>query len=134
MKDGGFLPLEDDLAAAEISKWGDDVVVPEPPPAVVTISDDEPDDPKMVLGRKCPSVPDGVHERMCALAMDGAIPKTTLEQRQRSGKMVSGTEYGVPPYLSEALRRSYISPNLPPPEGWNWKCRALNWFVAPKGG
>ena len=59
------------------------------------------------LGSKDPAVPQEVHERMCALALQGVIPKTCLPMRQRAKKCI-GSKYDVPQFLSEARAYNYI--------------------------
>jgi hypothetical protein len=78
-------------------------------------------------------VPEAVHNSMEALRRRGAIPRTSLEQRQKS-KMTSGSSYGVPPELVDALKWRYLHPDLPPPTGMKWICRGGKWSLAPLGG
>ena len=87
-----------------------------------------------VLGEKDPTVPDEVHERMCALALQGIIPKTSLPQRQRSKKCI-GSQYAVPQFLSEARDYNYISPNLEAPTGFRWAPKGNStWVLEARGG
>ena len=62
-----------------------------------------------IPGLKDPAVPQEVHERMCALALQGVIPKTSLPMRQRATKCI-GAKYAVPQFLSEArVPRSQVN-------------------------
>jgi hypothetical protein len=78
-------------------------------------------------------VPLEVHDRMEELARRGGIPCSTPGQRRRH-RGTSGSEYGVPPALREALRLGYLSPNLPAPIGLCWKVRGGKWALVPNGG
>eukprot|EP00969_Alexandrium_andersonii_P217041 9586338-Alexandrium_andersonii.AAC.1 len=71
---------------------------------------------------------------MEALASQNVIPRTTLAQR-RLNKATSGSSYGVPAAFADANRYGYIHPNLPPPDGYQWKCRPGSvWMLVPRGG
>ena len=86
------------------------------------------------LGLAAPGVPSAVHARMEELAAAGAIPITTLKQRSRN-KKTPGTTYGVPPWLSDAIRYNYVHPNLHPPRGCVWRFSSGNtWTLCFKGG
>ncbi len=85
------------------------------------------------LGEAAPDVPATVHQSMEALVKTGQICRTTLSQRMKC-KLTSGSEYGVSSILKEALKYGYIHPDLAPPRGLLWKCRAGSWFLAPRGG
>ena len=65
-----------------------------------------------LLGEKDTGVPDHVHAEMLRLARLGAIPSTTLKQRQRN-KISGGTGVGVPSFFRLARQFGYISPSLP---------------------
>ena len=87
-----------------------------------------------LLGAKAPEVPLAVHERMLALAADGALPVTSLLQRQRA-VFSAGSTYGVPNFWAEARQFSYIHPNLPPPSNMKWAYKSDNtWTLEAKGG
>ena len=73
---------------------------------------------RYLLGNKAQSVPEGVRTVMEALATEGAIPITTL--RQRNACLRSRTEAIVPDHLRDALTHGYIRPSLPPPAGYVW--------------
>ena len=86
-----------------------------------------------LLGETHDGVPSDVHARMLDLAAQGIIPVTTMAQRQRA-RGTSGSTYGVPKFLSEAFTYGYISPNLPAPKNFVWRCENKSWFLATKGG
>ena len=86
------------------------------------------------LGSAAPGVPESVHAQMEELAASGAIPITTEKQRSRN-KKTPGTTYGVPPWLSDAVKYNYVHPNLPPPRGCVWRFSSGNtWTLCFKGG
>lgn len=85
------------------------------------------------LGGALPGVPSEVHQRMLQLLSSGGISATTPAQRARN-PLTSKSEYGVPDGLREALRNSYIGPNLPPPLGMYWQCVHGSWRLRPMGG
>eukprot|EP00971_Amphidinium_carterae_P352844 6492749-Amphidinium_carterae.8 len=85
------------------------------------------------LGPPAPGVPAEVHTRMLALFASGAIPCTTVDQRQRNA-IVSSSQYTVPAPLKEALAFSYIGPNMPPPSGLCWRAHAGEWKLSVRGG
>ena len=85
------------------------------------------------LGGRDPSVPEDVHDRMLLLFAEGALPKSTPTQRQRS-MGTSGSTYGFPQQFAEACSYGYLGPNLGPPAGMQWKCQAGTWYLSPRGG
>ena len=85
------------------------------------------------LGKRSPEVPEAVHAHLQEMANAGTLHPTTLQQRQRNRGTI-GSEYGVPPELSEARRFGYISPNLPAPAGLIWRHRGGKWILLPRGG
>ena len=85
------------------------------------------------LGKCDAGVPPAVHSQLQEMADNGLLSPTTLQQRRRN-RGTSGSEYGVPPDLAEALRFGFISPNLPPPAGLIWRHRGGQWILAPRGG
>ena len=86
------------------------------------------------LGSAAPGVPESVHAEMEELAASGAVPITTQKQRSRN-KKTPGTTYGVPPWLSDAVKYNYVHPNLPPPRGCVWRFSSGNtWTLCFKGG
>ena len=92
-----------------------------------------PDNPSSVaLGRPADDVPSAVHEQMLEMAQSGRIPCTTLAQRERNRRHASN--YRVPNELELCFQYGYISPNLPPPAGVKWVCRAGEWTLVPRGG
>ena len=92
-----------------------------------------PTNAKTLLGKRDGCVPEDAHNRMLDLAARGAIPITTLSQRQRN-RLTSGTEYGVPPELKEALTYGYLHPNLAPPQGFRWGYQGGKWMLRIHGG
>lgn len=87
-----------------------------------------------LLGSAEPGVPESVHRHMEELASVGAIPVSTTKQRSRN-KKTPHTTYGVPPWLSDAIRYHYIHPNLPAPKGCVWRFSSGNsWILCVKGG
>ena len=85
------------------------------------------------LGGRAAHVPAEVHERMLSLLVAGGVAKTTPAARSRA-KLTSGSEYGVPQELAEALRYSYIHPNLAPPVGYRWRAQPGGFKLVPSGG
>ncbi|CAE6943201.1 unnamed protein product [Symbiodinium natans] len=75
-----------------------------------------------------PGTPPEVAARLESLVAEGRLPRTTAEQRRRNNR-TSGTTYGVPPGLKEALEAGYIHPNLPAPQGMVWNLVARKTFV-----
>ena len=86
-----------------------------------------------LLGERCEGVPLEVHRRMIKLATDGCLPITSPAQRSRQ-RATASSGSGVPQPLLEALRYSYISPNLEAPRGLVWRCRGKAWVLCPRGG
>ena len=86
-----------------------------------------------ILGNRSTDTPAEVHARMIEMASRGEIPITSLQQRVRN-KRTSGSSYGVPEGLADAIRHGYISPNLAPPKGLVWRHRGGSWVLAPRGG
>ena len=86
----------------------------------------------ITLGRRATDVPAAFHEQMLQMARRGQIPSTTLAQRQRNRRHASN--YRVPVDLELAFQFGYISPNLPPPAGVRWVCKAGEWTLVPRGG
>eukprot|EP00971_Amphidinium_carterae_P337084 6473741-Amphidinium_carterae.3 len=84
-----------------------------------------------LLGKPDTGVSASVHTRMEALAAQGSIPITSLEQRRRSGtiKTRSGI-YEVPEPLREACEMGYLSPNFRPPVGLTWIAKDGVWRLA----
>ena len=75
-----------------------------------------------------PATPPQVAARLEVLIVEGRLPRTTAEQRRRNHR-TSGTTYGVPDGLVEALEAGYIHPNLPPPQGMVWNLIAHKTFA-----
>ena len=75
-----------------------------------------------------PATPPQVAARLESLIAEGRLPRTTADQRRRNQR-TSGTTYGVPDGLKEALEAGYIHPNLPPPQGMVWNLVAHKTFV-----
>lgn len=73
------------------------------------------------------------HEACMRLMSEGALPKTTKSQRQRQCR-ASGSGHAVPEAFRWALQHGYISPNLPAPDGFIWRCRASTWKLSRLGG
>ena len=90
-------------------------------------------DNNTVLGDRDSQVDPEVHTQMERLAMEGAIPVSTLKQRMRNRQTVN-TSYIVPKELSVALRHGYVSPNMPPPRGMCWKAQGGVWRLCMRGG
>ena len=88
---------------------------------------------KGLLGKRGENVPADVHQTMEQWCLEGRIPVSSLAQRERQ-RIVSNTRYEIPAPLAPALRHGYISPNLPPPRGMVWVCRAATWRLRPCGG
>ena len=81
-----------------------------------------------------PGTPVEVQERMRTLLDEGKSRPTTKQQRRRD-RCSEGMTYLTPPALTEALRHSYIHPNLAAPEGHKWKrVKAGVWSLLPSGG
>ena len=117
-----------DAIADSTDLHGNDADVPAP---VVLVADDGVGIPvASPLGKCAKGVPPDVHERMEEACLAGGIPVTTLKQRLRNRckrfRVISGL-------LAEAAMHGYISPNLPPPAGLKWVCRAGEWTVVPRG-
>ena len=74
-----------------------------------------------------PATPPQVAARLESLIAEGRLPRTTADQRRK--QRTSGTTYGVPDGLKEALEAGYIHPNLPPPQGMVWNLVAHKTFV-----
>jgi hypothetical protein len=85
------------------------------------------------LGVCAQSCPAEVHARMIDLQSQDALPTTSPEQRGRM-RLTKGANYGVPPAYRDALHYGYISPNLPPPRGFSWRCQGMQWMLIRKGG
>ena len=90
-------------------------------------------DDLQLLGRRSRQVPQQVHMEMLKLARVGGVPRTSLAQRERN-KLSSATNYGVPANLKTALAHGYIHPNLPPPQGYEWRFQAGKCKLEMKGG
>ena len=75
-----------------------------------------------------PATPPQVAARLEVLIAESRLPRTTAEQRRRNHR-TSGTTYGVPDGLVEALEAGYIHPNLPPPQGMVWNLIAHKTFA-----
>ena len=86
-----------------------------------------------ILGQRGARVPEQVHQTMEQWCLSGKIPKSTLTQRERQ-RAVTNTHYEIPAPLAPALRHGYISPNLPPPQGMKWVCKAGTWRLRHRGG
>ena len=89
--------------------------------------------PEDALGGPLPGVPPPVHARMLELCASGGVPASTPEQRLRA-KPTTGTRYGVPDALKEALAHSYLHPDLPAPRGLKWQARPGSFSLVPIGG
>ena len=74
-----------------------------------------------LLGDALEGVPANIHDQMVLLASQGVIPITSAAQRSRQ-KGTGGSSYGVPRFLSDTATYGYISPNLPAPAGFVWRC------------
>jgi hypothetical protein len=84
-----------------------------------------------VLGGPHKGVPLDVHQRMLDLHAAGAIGLSNPSARLRNK---SNSRYRVDPALEEALRYSYLHPNLPNPPGYVWQGKN-GWFrLMPLGG
>ena len=70
---------------------------------------------------------------MVALALQGVIPTTSVEQRERN-KATAGCLYGVPDCFKDANLYGYIHPNLPAPPNYTWKGKGGVWRLCHKGG
>ena len=124
----GHVLAEEELdTIAEVGQ-DDDVVHPlAPAQAPLQTQDENP------LGQAAHDVPPGVHQAMVELVATGALPITSLQQRQRN-RRCGGSAYGVPPALAAALQYGYISPNLAAPQGMKWVVNASSWRLVPRGG
>ena len=81
-----------------------------------------------------PSTPPDMAGRFEIMMQEGILPRTTKEQRQRN-RLTSGTTYGVPAGLTDALHAGYLHPNFPPPEGMEWRRTAHKQMsLVPRGG
>lgn len=80
-----------------------------------------------------PGISAELHAQMLELHSRGVIPTTTPEQRCRQ-KLTKGERYKVPEEIRPALFAGYVSPNLPPPDGWVWRRRGGGWHLAQRGG
>ena len=72
------------------------------------------------LNTSAPGTPPEMAARFACMMEEGILFSTTMEQRRRN-RPTSGTQYGVPHGLREALDHGYIHPNLPPPPGLEWR-------------
>jgi hypothetical protein len=86
---------------------------------------------KNLLGHKSPDVPESVRAVMEALAREGSIPISTLQQRS-SCRSMKGTQ--VPAQFTEALRYKYVHHSLPcdPPVGFQWVQLRGTWRLLPR--
>ena len=123
------------LDAASVPACSHAEAVPPPPKRSRDDGFDQPEDRAGgdPLGGPNPGVPPEVHARMLRLLAVGGVPKTTAERRLRY-KPTSGTVYGVPGELKEALKYSYIHPDLPAPRGFRWVRLPGGFRLAPLGG
>ena len=88
--------------------------------------------PQTSMGECGEDAPEALHTEMTRLASQGLIPFTSSQQRLRN-RRTRGSTYGVPADLSDALRFGYISPNLPPPSGMQWRHRSGAWVLEHRG-
>ena len=87
-----------------------------------------------MLGPAVAGVPDQYICKWRRFAAHGVIPVTTTAQRQRA-VFTAGSSYGVPAFLADARRYSYIHPNLPPPANYIWRVRGGGtWVLCARGG
>ena len=130
-----FCPTEAELDANAPIDWGayecTDLGASPPiePPTVVH----QPAADRNILGEANEGIAEVVHQRLVDMALGGFLPITSAAQRARQ-KKTPGTVYGVPHWLSDALTHGYISPNLPPPANFVWRCRAGQWMLVRLGG
>ena len=68
-----------------------------------------------------------------AMWESGEIVRTSHEQRLRN-TMKAGSEYVTPPRYTDLVRNGYLSPNLPPPQGYIWHASGGKWVLASRGG
>ena len=83
------------------------------------------------LGGPHRGVPLHVHQRMLDLHAEGAIRLSTPSARLRNKP---SSTYRVPPSLKEALRYSYIHPNLAIPAGRAWHGQGGTFRLMPRRG
>ena len=126
---GDLLLSNDSLDNLAIASIDDDVIAP----IVICDGDfaaDEPD-ADLNLGKAGKGVPEDVHRCMEEAFLAGQISLTSLKQRARNVCKNCVVPVGL---LTAAARYGYISPNLPPPPGVKWACRAGTWTLVPRGG
>jgi len=78
-----------------------------------------------LLGGRNRDVPDDVHDRMVALAKSGAIPTTSLPQRQALERK-KPTFHGHADWR-DAARYGYIHPTISAPKGCKWQKASVGW-------
>lgn len=92
--------------------------------------------PRVTLGGLVPGTPPALHFEMEELARAGALPQSTFLQRLRN-RRTPGTTYCLPPALIRALHASYLHPDHPSTQRFNYRWRRVSagiWLMSPKGG
>ena len=98
---------------------------------------DLPDLADSILGPSGAHVSPEFHSQMVAMAEKGAIPRTTLRQRElivQTTSVSKGCTVSTPGVYTQALHKGYISPLLPPPAGYIWKAVHGSWRLCMRGG
>jgi len=78
-----------------------------------------------ILGGRCRDCPEELHQKMVKLARAGAIPMTSLSQRQALERK-KPTFHGSSEWR-EASRWGYIHPTLTVPKGCKWQRMTVGW-------
>ena len=124
---GGQLMSEEMLDTLAIVDWDAEVDVTMSEAAVVGGKVAAGPD---ILGGANAGVPAAVHAEMVTMAESGYLPKTTPKQRQRN----LPTSCAAPEMFADALRYSYVHPNLPAPRGFGWRAGGGKFRLSPLGG